>query len=67
MYRLDKTKFRGQTFENASKHSHFYKSLSWKERFRIAIFLNTIAYRLVGTGEPKMDKKVFSVRENSNG
>lgn len=67
MYRIDKTKFKGQTVEEAANQSEYYKHLSWKERFRIAIYLNSIAFKMVGKDEPRMDKTVFKARSVNHG
>jgi hypothetical protein len=47
------------TVEEASNHASYYKTLSWKERFKITIYLNNIAFKIVGLPEPKLDKTVF--------
>ncbi len=62
MYKLDRTAFKASTVEEASEHASYYKSLSWQERLRITMYLNSIAFRLVGIPEPRMDKTVFKVR-----
>lgn len=63
MYKLDRTAFKAQTSEQASKaDSIFYKSLTWQERLKIANYLNSIAYNYPENTPPKMDKTVFSVR-----
>ncbi|MCE9538402.1 MAG: hypothetical protein K8R85_04180 [Bacteroidetes bacterium] len=62
MYKLDRNSFRACSVEEAADHSSYYKNLTWQERLRITIYLNSIAYRLVDKPEPKMDKTVFSVR-----
>lgn len=67
MYRIDKTKFKGQTVEEAANQSEYYKHLSWKERFRIAIYLNSIAFKMVGKDEPRINKKFFKARSRDNG
>lgn len=66
-YKLDKTKFKAQTAEEASGYAQYYKTLTWKERFKIAKYLNSIAYKLVNEQEPKINKTVFSVRSRGNG
>jgi len=62
MYRLDRNSFRASTVEEAADHSLYYKNLTWQERLRITIYLNSIAFRLVDKPEPKMDKTVFRIR-----
>lgn len=67
MYRIDKTKFRAKTIDEVSNHFEYYRNISWKERFKILIYLNSIAFRIVGLREPKMNKSVFRVRSWNNG
>jgi hypothetical protein len=62
MYKLDRNSFKAHTVEEADNHALYYKTLSWKERLRITIYLNSIAYGLAGKPEPKMDKTKFKAR-----
>lgn len=63
MYKLDRTAFKAQTADQASKaDSLYYKSLAWQERLKIANYLNSMAYNYPENTPPKMDKTVFSVR-----
>ena len=62
MYKLNRTAFKASTVEEASEHTAYYKTLSWQERLRITMYLNSIAFRLVGESEPRMDKTVFKAR-----
>lgn len=62
MYKLDRNSFKARTVEEAADHSSYYKDLTWQERLRIAIYLNSIAFHLVDKPEPKMDKTVFTFR-----
>lgn len=62
-YPLDRTAFKAQTAEEASKsHAAYYRELSWQERLRIANYLNSIAYNYPEHDPPKMDKTIFSMR-----
>ena len=61
-YRLDRTAFKAQTVEDASKHGAFYKTLTWQERLRIANYLNSIAYNYPESDPPRMDKTAFKIR-----
>ena len=65
MYKLDRNSFKAHTVEEADNHALYYKSLSWQERLKITIYLNSIAFGLVGKPEPKMDKNVFNTRSSS--
>jgi hypothetical protein len=62
MYKLNRTAFKASTVEDASEHSPYYKNLTWQERLRITMYLNSIAFHLVGKNEPTMDKTVFNTR-----
>lgn len=63
MYRLDRTAFKAQTAEEATKsHAEYYRTLTWQERLRIANYLNSIAFNFPVNNPPKMDKTKFSVR-----
>lgn len=63
MYRLDKTAFKAQTVEEASKsHAQYYKTLTWQERLCIANYLNSITFNFPKDNPPRMDKSVFLVR-----
>jgi hypothetical protein len=62
MYKLDRNSFKAGTVEEADNHSAYYIKLSWKERFRVAMYLNSIAFKLVGEDHIKMNKKHFTVR-----
>ena len=62
-YKLDRTAFKTQTVEEASRsHVEFYKTLTWQERVRIANYLNSVAYNYPENEPPKMDKTAFHIR-----
>jgi hypothetical protein len=62
-YSLDRTAFKAQSAEQASKsQAEYYRSLTWQERMRIANYLNSIAYNYPENEPPRMDKTVFKVR-----
>lgn len=66
MYRLDRTAFKAQTAEEASKsHAEYYRTLTWQERLRIANYLNSIAYNFPEDNPPLMDRTKFSVRSRN--
>ena len=62
MYKLDRNSFKVSTVEEAANHALYYKKLSWQERLRIVIYLNSIAFRLVDKSEPKLDRTIFSAK-----
>ncbi len=62
-YRLDRTVFKAQTAEEATKsQAEYYRSLTWQERMRIANYLNSIAYNYPENEPSRMDKTVFKMR-----
>jgi hypothetical protein len=58
-YRLDRTKFKAQTAENAADHASYYKNLNWQERLRVASYLISIAFNYPENVPPRMDKTKF--------
>lgn len=67
MYRLDRTAFRAQTAEQATKsHAEFYKNLTWQERLKIANYLNSIAFNYPENNPPRLDRTKFSVTSRNN-
>jgi hypothetical protein len=58
-YRLDRNAFKGQTFEEASKHAGYYKTLTWQERLRITAYLNSVAFNYPEEQPPRLDKSKF--------
>lgn len=61
-YRLDRTKFKAQTAEEAADHAIYYQKLTWQERARIAHYLNSIAFNFPLDDQPRMDKTKFKAR-----
>ena len=48
-YRLGRNQFKAQTAQEAPKsQAAYYKSLTWRERLRIADYLNSVAYGYPG-------------------
>ncbi len=63
MYKLDRTAFKAQTFKEAeTSHSAYYKTLTWQERLRIALYLNSIAFNFPPDNPPRMDKTICKAR-----
>jgi hypothetical protein len=65
MYKLNRSTFKAMTAEEASNHSDYYKKLDWKERFKIVMHLNSVAYKFVGELEPRMDRTVFKIKSRN--
>ena len=62
-YKLDRTAFKMQTFEEADMQYEYWKKQSIDERFRAAFYLNSIAYNFDLNNPPRMDKTAFSMRK----
>jgi len=60
-YKLDRTKFKAQTAEEAADHAT-YQSLTWQERLKIANYLNSIAYNYPENNPPRLDRTKFKAR-----
>ncbi|MBK9319054.1 MAG: hypothetical protein IPM91_09715 [Bacteroidetes bacterium] len=63
-YRLDKSAFRIQTFEEASNNKEYWLSKSPSERWHAAWYLICSAYDLDPENPPRLDRSVFSMRRN---
>ena len=64
-FKLDRTAFKAQTLEEASKHATAYKKLSWQERLKLAAYLNSIAFNFDLNNPPKMDRTKFTAKSIS--
>ena len=65
MYLLNRTIFKAQSHEEQSSLPSDYKNLSWQERLRITIYLNSIAFKIIDNPYPKMDKSAFTARSRN--
>ncbi|MCC6723479.1 MAG: hypothetical protein IT258_03145 [Saprospiraceae bacterium] len=64
--RLDRTKFKVQTLEQAYHQLDFWLSKSQVERLLAAAYLNSVAWGYDLNNPPKMDKSRFSTRKHSD-
>jgi hypothetical protein len=64
MFKLDRTAFKIQSFEQAAKSKIFWLQKTPSERFQAAWYLICAAYNIDYTNPPKMDKTQFSLRKN---
>ncbi|MDF3076554.1 MAG: hypothetical protein K0S09_443 [Sphingobacteriaceae bacterium] len=65
-FRLDRTKFVAHSAGEASaSHATYYKMLTWRERIRIAHYLNSIAYNFPIDSPPRLDRTKFSARSRN--
>jgi outer membrane protease len=59
-YRLDRTAFKAQTVDEATKADAAYsKTLTWQERLKISNYLNSVAYGYSENDPPRLDKTIF--------
>lgn len=65
-YRMDKTAFKLQTFEEADDAMRDYSSYSMQERLRIYWYLTSIAYKFDLDNPPRMDKTVFQIKKHES-
>ena len=63
-YRLDRTAFKMQTAEEATRsQAEYYRTLTPTERLRIANYLNSVAYNYPENDPPRMDKTFFRIKK----
>ena len=62
-FRLDRTKFKAQSFKSASHQRDFWMGKSVAERLRAAYYLISVAYGYDLSGPPKFDKTAFCTRK----
>lgn len=65
-YRMDKTAFKIQTFEEADDAMRNYTNYSVKERLEIAYYLTSVAYKFDMEHPPRMDKTAFRIKKHEN-
>lgn len=66
-YRLDRGHFQILTLQEADDEWNDHSQLDWKQRLRLALYLNSIAYGYAGQEMPVMDRTVFQSRKLSEG
>jgi hypothetical protein len=64
MYRLDRTSFKIQTYDEATHTRAFWLSKSVNERLKASWYLTCAAFNIDIQNPPKLDKSVFSLRKN---
>jgi hypothetical protein len=62
MYKLDRSVFKKQSFEEAANHGYTHRNLSVIDRLKISYYLNANAYNFDINNPPKMDKTVFKIQ-----
>jgi len=64
-YRLDRTQFKKQTFQEADMQYEYWQSKSPVERLRAAYYLISVAYDFDLQNPPRMDRTAFSMRKHT--
>ena len=62
-YPLDRGHFQMLTLQEADEEWNDHSQMDWKQRLRLALYLNSIAYGYVGQEMPVMDRTVFEARK----
>lgn len=60
-YKLDKTVFKMQSFQEADMNNIFDDDVPLAERLREAYFLTSLAYNFSRYAPPRLDKTIFSM------
>lgn len=61
-YRLDKSYFKAQTFEQADNNTIYWLQKSISERLQASWYLTCCAYGYSRQDQPRMEKNIFSMR-----
>lgn len=62
---MDKSAFKWQSFDQADKQLEYWRSQSLNERLRASIEMTKVAYQLVGSDFPPMEKKLVSHKKRN--
>jgi hypothetical protein len=65
MFKLDRTAFKIQTFEQADDNKEYWLAKSPSERFNASWYLTCCAYNIDHKNSPRLDRNIFSARKNS--
>jgi len=63
--RLDRTKFKRQSFEEADKQKEYWLGKTVEERLAAAHYLNSIVYGFDIDNPPRLDRTKFSTRKQA--
>lgn len=66
-FKMDRSHFRAGKATELDNTTNYYKNLSWQESLKTAMYLNAVAYKLVGQEPISMDKTHFTIKKRSNG
>ena len=62
-YKLDRTAFKSQTFEEANNHYGYWQQKTLTERLQASYYLIQSAYGFLNSDLPKVDRTYFSSRK----
>lgn len=65
-YRLDRTVFKKQSFEEASDQTSYWRQQNPEERFKAAYYLICLAYGFDWNRPPRLDRTIFSMRSHES-
>ena len=65
-FKIDKTIFKAQTFEEADRTNVFDKTVAVADRLRMAFHLTCTIYGIKEGDSLKLDRTIFSARKFSN-
>ena len=67
MYKLNRTAFKMQTYEQASDNREYWLSKTATERLKAVAYLNSVAYNYPINNPPRLDRTYFKVTFRTNG
>lgn len=64
MFRLDRTKGKGLSYEEAANQVAYWRSKTMDERLAAVMYLNSIAYNFDVNDPPRLNRSVFRTRKH---
>ncbi len=64
-YRLDRTQFKMQSFQEADMQQEYWKKQSSVERLQAAYYLISVAFNFNLNNPPRLDRTAFSMKKHS--
>ena len=65
-FRLDRTKFKLQTFKEADNDYDYWQTKTPEERLSAAWYLISVAYNFPVNDPPRLDKTAFAMRKHAS-
>lgn len=65
-YKLDRTTFKMQTFEEAANDFEYWNTKSDKEKLSAAMYLNSVAFDFPLNNPPRLDRTFFRMTRRMN-